>query len=92
MGAHLITGTPRHSLVVSTMTIGSLAEPFADEGWNSRRTIGQLFPKLLVFSKGRSFQHRRYCIGCFDRLMINLQIFERFDDHTRPDRILHADE
>jgi hypothetical protein len=74
------------------MTIRSLPEPFADQGWNSRRTIGQLSPQLVVLPKAWSFQDRRYCIGCFGRLLMNLQIFERCDDHARPDRIRRADE
>ena len=90
VSTHLVARTPRHPLVVGTMTIRSLAEPFGNEGRNPRRTIVQLLSKLGISSKARSINDRKNCIGRLERLLINLQIFQRFDDHAGTVRILRA--
>jgi len=77
-------------LEVGTVTVSSLAEPFTDKRRNPCRTLGQLFPHFRIPPKRRPLQHRRNCIGSFERLLMNLQIFERFDDHGSPDRMLRA--
>jgi len=75
---------------MGTVAVRFLTEPFADQRRNSSRAIGDLRSELRLPAKSWSIKEGRNCIGCFERLLKNLQIFEAFRDHAAAVRIFHA--
>ena len=64
-----------------TVAIRPLAESFADKRRNSSGAVCDLLSQFRMLTKSRSIEDRRNCIGRFEGLLKNLQIFEAFGNH-----------
>jgi hypothetical protein len=90
MSAYLVARPSRYPLVVSAMTVRTLAESFGDERGNPCRASRQLITQFGIVAERWPLEDRRNSIGRFERLLMNLQILQRCDDHIGMHRIVHA--